>query len=366
VLPLFVTIATRGDEDSRLRYLRSILKELKREEFARFTLFFDSTSTVQRVLDAADALERRGLPYELVFTESAPVGDLGPSLAALRFLEEVSVETDGLECDLATVAATWIRWDVPVHLQMPLSEARIDDLEAVAENALGRGFSSVRFQRLSPESKDLSDATYRELTSRLATMLQEGWNVAIGGCLPYCHTPLLFNACSGGVHACVIRKDGGVYACRFATKPLGMLDEAPLRWIWNASAVSDFQAGRGAKCDACPLFSACRSGCRGADVDDPLIKGFKSRQLTGAVPEQLTMDQDLRVRLRGRRCACPSGDLLVSGRRVMPIEPRWSWLMGHLEKGDLRLRDVRSSYADEGMSLVFNLYLDGFVRMEQS
>lgn len=347
-------------------FFRELVRELRRGEFAEVRLL---VAGLEGLDPFAGILEERGIPF-VVTLVSRPPREVGAgALARYLQLKRVEVEMGGPQ-DLESLdVRALVDWGLPLWVSLPLSEELTENLEGLVQEAVSAGVERFLFDRLAPGAGLPGEGPLKELGSRISTLYQEGWPVAIAGCFPYCHTPALFANCGAGVSSCVIRGDGGCYPCRHSPEPLGNLREAPLRYLWNSEAFASWAGQRAEECRECPLFTSCRSGCRaalGRGVPDPLIRGFKLRLRPSPILHPFRVDESLRVSLRARRCHYRQGDLLVAEERVAAVEPEWAELLQAAEGGAVTVGEVRSRHGEEGLRRLFSLYLDGFVRFSGS
>lgn len=381
MLPFFWTLelSRAGPEAVFPRPLfGDLLKEVKAADYVEVTLVERWDRFVQGASPFAafaEMLEKRGLPYRLRLTGFYPISeaDLGQRLARLRHLEEVEVEmarpAPPADDDPRAPEPLdgWIGWGVPVSATLPFTVDLLEDVEDVVDRLVTAGMRRVRFDRLAPrETAALDEEDVRQITGRVTTIYHEGHPVAIRGCLPFCHTPALFQACGGGVYSVHLEPDGTARPCRYGPTTFGNVNGAPLRYLWNSAAVARWQDGQAEACQTCPVFHSCRSGCRALlseGFPDPLIVGFKRRHMPAPIDHPLSLDETLQVEVRARRCHYKFGDFLVHSGRVVPVAPRWSRLLESLEKKPSSLREVRLTQGEEAVRLLFSLYLEGAVRL---
>lgn len=74
--------------------------------------------------------------------------------------------------------------------------------------------------------------------------------------------------CGAGKMACSVEPEGDVYPCPFTIDPrllVGNVKEKPLSVLWRESGLlAGMRATIPETCAACPSYSRCRGGCRGA------------------------------------------------------------------------------------------------------
>ncbi len=257
------------------------------------------------LFDILEEIASRGFGL-YVLTNGTLVSDRAARMLAEAGVEGVQVSIEGPEAVHDSVRgggsfsssirgiSHLLNEEVPVSLNVTLSEFNAARFPEVVELAKSLGIPKVGFSRLVPSGRGLAMVNDSLKAERLRTIYSELLSLRVPGVEIVTGDPIAAQmgsdadltdcgatpqgGCAAAVSGLTILPDGTVTPCRRLTVPIGNIRHDSLRELWATSPVLESLRDRTSytgRCGTCPRWSRCR-GCRAIAYAHGRLRGHGS------------------------------------------------------------------------------------------
>lgn len=239
------------------------------------------------------------------------------------------------------------------------------DIEEIVILSQKLGARSAVFSRYYGQGFPIANLTEVELNKAIQTieaLKKRGQAVTLNPCIPACFTPSSSGGCGAGITLCTIDPKGNVRPCNHAPLWFGNLIQTSIEQIWRSSQAQQWHNLIPEGCTNCVAFDDCRGGCRATALHqglskDPLIKKPLDTPLDS---KPITLYAGLKPKMLSIVREEKEGCLLIRESRVRHIE-RKIYPLIHTCDGETTLATIRDDFGENGLDVVINLALDGFL-----
>jgi radical SAM protein with 4Fe4S-binding SPASM domain len=331
------------------------------------------------------AIVQRGIPFAL-FTNARwrdPQGLL-EFLRCTQYCDSMLISLHGAEAEThdaftnsegsftetcSNIEATSKVGSLSVNISTVITALNYDKTRDIAQFALSLGTRSVVFNRyIGPECGPIqaSRQQLRAAVRAVQEMIERGWPVKFGACIPQCFCPSHSAGCLAGITYCTVDPWGSVRPCNHAPLICGSLLEQSIEEIWYSPGMQHWRNLTPAQCMGCVELPTCHGGCKAIALDlgtekDPLIEE-PILDSPATAPEQIVLSETAcpESRFTVRREAF--GYLLIHGSQVVPVAERAGPVLEALN-GQTTLQQIQCLHGEEALSLIGTLYKRGFVQL---